>query len=182
MNLSEALDAALPEIPQARLTRSRPPRLDPDLIVREDVLDGEPHRWHSAARQVKLLSGFRPGSGSWPSFSMASDRTRKSRRPFKQRRACRSNRKKSGPSPSRWTSATSGTRPTRKKTWRCAKSCWRSEDGATKSKINVAHISFSAWDPDRYLGWVDRVAGRFIYSRWCVLVAVLLFVFETVVL
>ena len=42
MNLSEALDAALPEIPQERLTRSRPPRLDPDLIMREDVLDGEP--------------------------------------------------------------------------------------------------------------------------------------------
>src|SRR5271170_3414220 len=41
MNLSEALDAALPEIPRARLTRVRPPRLDPDLIVREDVLDGE---------------------------------------------------------------------------------------------------------------------------------------------
>jgi putative peptide zinc metalloprotease protein len=50
-----------------------------------------------------------------------------------------------------------------------------------KSKINVAHISFSAWDPDRYLGWVDRLAGRFIYSGWCVLTAVLLFVFETTV-
>ena len=42
MNLSEALDAALPEIPKARLTRGRPPRLDPDLVIREDVLDGEP--------------------------------------------------------------------------------------------------------------------------------------------
>ena len=35
MNLSEALDAALPEIPKARLARSRPPRLDPELLVRE---------------------------------------------------------------------------------------------------------------------------------------------------
>ena len=42
MNLSEALDAALPEIPKTRLARSRPPCLDPDLIVREDILDGEP--------------------------------------------------------------------------------------------------------------------------------------------
>ena len=42
MNLSEALDAILPEIPQARLTRAHPPRLDPDLIVRDDTLDGEP--------------------------------------------------------------------------------------------------------------------------------------------
>ena len=36
MNLSEAFDAALPEIPETRYARSRPPRLDPDLIVRED--------------------------------------------------------------------------------------------------------------------------------------------------
>jgi hypothetical protein len=41
MNLSEALDAALPEIPKARLARSRPPRVDPNLVVRDDVLDGE---------------------------------------------------------------------------------------------------------------------------------------------
>src|SRR6476620_6709136 len=42
MNLSEALDAALPEIPKARLTRGRPPRLDPALVISEDILDGEP--------------------------------------------------------------------------------------------------------------------------------------------
>ena len=34
MNLSEALDAALPEIPKTRFARSANPRLDPDLIVR----------------------------------------------------------------------------------------------------------------------------------------------------
>ena len=42
MNLSEALDAALPEIPKAQLSRTRPPRLDPELVTREDILDGEP--------------------------------------------------------------------------------------------------------------------------------------------
>ena len=42
MNLSEALDAALPEIPRTRLSRKNPPRIDPDLIIREDVTDGEP--------------------------------------------------------------------------------------------------------------------------------------------
>ena len=42
MNLSEALDAALPEIPRTRLSRKNPPRVDPDLIIREDVTDGEP--------------------------------------------------------------------------------------------------------------------------------------------
>ena len=44
MNLSEALDAALPEIPRNRLSRKNPPRLDPELIIREDVTDGEADR------------------------------------------------------------------------------------------------------------------------------------------
>ena len=39
MNLSEALDAALPEIPKTLLSRTRPPRLDPELVTREDVLE-----------------------------------------------------------------------------------------------------------------------------------------------
>ena len=47
-----------------------------------------------------------------------------------------------------------------------------------KSKIDLAHIAFSAWDPDRYLGWLDRAIGSYLYSRWCVLAVVLLFVFE----
>ncbi len=50
-----------------------------------------------------------------------------------------------------------------------------------KSKINIAHISFSAWDPDRYLGWVDRKMGRFIYSGWCALAVIVLLVFESIV-
>ncbi len=32
------------------------------------------------------------------------------------------------------------------------------------SKINLAHISFTAWDPDKYLTWLDGKVGRFIYS------------------
>ena len=42
MNLSEALNAALPETPKTRYARERPPRLDPELIIHEDTLDGEP--------------------------------------------------------------------------------------------------------------------------------------------
>ena len=41
MNLSEAFDAALPEIPKERLSVGRPPLMDPNMIVREEVLDGE---------------------------------------------------------------------------------------------------------------------------------------------
>ena len=57
----------------------------------------------------------------------------------------------------------------------------RSRRVQQKAKVNLAHISFSAWDPDRYLGWLDRAAGRFIYSQWCILAVMLLFLFEVAV-
>ena len=60
MNLSEALDAALPEIPQTRIQRSRPPRIDPNLVVREDVLDGVP-----------IVGVFQRGKGTFYRFSPA---------------------------------------------------------------------------------------------------------------
>ncbi|MDE3188149.1 MAG: biotin/lipoyl-binding protein [Acidobacteriota bacterium] len=50
-----------------------------------------------------------------------------------------------------------------------------------RSKIDLAHIGFSAWDPDRYLGWLDGAIGSYVYSRWCVLAVVLLFFFEATV-
>jgi len=49
------------------------------------------------------------------------------------------------------------------------------------SSFNVAHIQFSAWDPDQYLTQLDQKIGKYVYSRWMVLAMVLLFLFETVV-
>ena len=49
------------------------------------------------------------------------------------------------------------------------------------SSFNVAHIQFSAWDPDRYLTQLDQKIGKYVYNRWMVLTAVLLFLFEAVV-
>ena len=42
MNLAEALNAALPEIPIRNLPKDRPPRLDPKLIIKEQTQDGKP--------------------------------------------------------------------------------------------------------------------------------------------
>ena len=37
----------------------------------------------------------------------------------------------------------------------------RGRRAGRKSKINLAHISFSAWDPDRYFDWLDGDIGRY---------------------
>src|SRR3974377_756743 len=50
-----------------------------------------------------------------------------------------------------------------------------------KSKVNLAHTSFSAWDPDRYFDWLNGVAGRFLFNKGGVLSALLRCVFEAAV-
>jgi putative peptide zinc metalloprotease protein len=180
MNLSEALDAALPDIPRARLTRSRPPRLDPDLIVHEDVLDGEPvvgllqrgksnffrlspQQWELAklfdgersyeeiAEAFTGLTGIPIDPEDVRSFAEQMDENEFWHKTHQEKNLALSEKLLAQ----------------------------RSRRG--KSKINLAHISFSAWDPDRYLGWLDRAIGRYVYSKWCVLVVILLFVFEAAV-
>ncbi len=180
MNLSEALDAALPEIPKARLSRSRPPRLDPDLIIREEVLDGEevvgvfqrgksnyfrfsPAQWQLA----QLFDGVRSYDEIAEAFAnqcgmlIEPERVRTFAEQMDESDFWHKSHQEKNLALSEKLMAQRGRR--------------------SKSKVNFAHISFSAWDPDNYLGWLDRAIGRFVYSRWCVLVVVLLFVFEAAV-
>jgi len=181
MNLSEALDAALPEIPQARLTRSRPPCLDPELVIREDELDGEPiigimqrgssnyfrfppSQWHLA----QLFDGNRSYDEIAEAFT---SQTGISVSPEEVRAFAEQMEESNF-----WY------KTHQEKNLALREKLLAQRGRRAKSKVNLAHISFSAWDPDRYLGWLDRKAGRYIYSPWCALVVVLLFVFETVVL
>jgi putative peptide zinc metalloprotease protein len=179
MNLSEALDAALPEMPKTRLSRSRPPRLDPDLVVREDVLDGEASYgvlqrdkgqfFRMVPDQWKLASLF-DGVNSYQEIAdlysaetgtlMDSDSVRQ----FAENMAEIDFWYKSAQEKN----LALGQKLTDQRARRADRT----------SKINLAHITFSAWDPDRYFEWLNRVAGRFIYSGWCVLAVVLLFIFE----
>ncbi len=182
MNLSEALDAALPEIPKARLSRSRPPRLDPDLVVRADTLDGEPFfgilqrgkgnyfRFQPAQWQLaQLFDGVRGYEEIAAHFNeeTGGELTAKDIELF----------------------ATNldevdfwfKTPQEKNLAYSARLKAQRGRRANRKSKVNLAHISFSAWDPDRYLTSLDRVVGRFIYSRWSVLAVVLLFCFEAVV-
>jgi putative peptide zinc metalloprotease protein len=179
MNLSEALDAALPEIPQASLARSRPPRLDPDLIVRDDVLDGEPivgvfqrdkcNYFRFSPSQWRLIQLF-DGVRSYPEIAAEFN-------------------KQSGETVSAQDVQVFADQLEEGKFWyksaqerNIAASqrvmAQRGRRAQRKSKVNLAHISFSAWDPDRYLGWLDGIVGKYIYSPWCALSAVALFIFE----
>ncbi|HUB53212.1 MAG TPA: HlyD family efflux transporter periplasmic adaptor subunit [Terracidiphilus sp.] len=179
MNLSEALDAALPEIPQARLVRTRPPRLDPDLIVRDDTLDGEP-----------IVGLFKREKGNYfrfdpPQWDLAQlfDGVRSY-----QEIADEFTASTGAPMGAADVQVFADTleeagfwykNPQEKNLALNQKlMAQRERRAARKSKVSLAHIGFSAWDPDRYLTWLDSRLGKYIYSPWVALSAVVLFCFE----
>jgi putative peptide zinc metalloprotease protein len=182
MNLSEALDAALPEMPKARTSRSRPPRLDPDLVVREDVLDGNasisvlqrdrghffrmtPQQWHLAYLfdGVSSYEEIAAAYGAQTNTAVAAEDVRAFAESLEESDF--------------WYKT-----PQEKNLSLSQKlTDQRSRVASRKSKINIAHISFSAWDPDRYFDWLNRAVGDYIYSPWCVLAIVILFAFEAAV-
>lgn len=182
MNLSEALDAALPDIPKARMQRSRPPLLDPDLVVREDVLDGEPivgvfqrgkgtfYRFSPAQWNLALLFD---GTRSYEEISELYEQQTGVPVAAEDTRAFADNMEESD----FWF------KTPQEKNLRLSErlSAQRGRRAQRKSKLNLVHISFSAWDPDRYLTWIDRHIGRYIYNRWSVLAVLVLFTFETLV-
>ncbi len=182
MNLSEALDAALPEIPKARLSRTRPPRLDPELVTREDILDGEPV---VGILQRSKGSFFRFQPTQWH-LAQLFDGIRSH-----DEIAQRFNEEQGGALTAREVEefATSldeagfwfKTPQEKNLAYSARLEAERGRKANRTSKISLAHISFSAWDPDKYLSWLDGLVGRFIYSRWCVVAVVLLFCFEGVV-
>ena len=182
MNLSEALDAALPEIPKARFARNSCPRLDPDLIVREDILDGEPV---FGVLQRGRANYFRFQPAQW-TLAQLFDGVRS----FDEISALYTAETGTyvAPEDVRFFAENMEEndfwyRTPQEKNLALSEKLMaqRGRRSQRKSKINIAHITFSAWDPDRYLTWLDRCIGRFIYSRWSVFAAVLLFLFEAAV-
>jgi len=182
MNLTEALDAALPDIPLARLARSRPPRLDPDLIVRDDVLDGEP-----IVGVLKREGGnyFRFDPGQWQLFQLFDgERTYEQvaeafaaqtgqRIPTEDIRLFANQLEEE----KFWYKS-----PQEKNIALSEKvSAQRGRRAQQKSKVNFAHIYFSAWDPDTYLTRLDAAIGRYIYNPWTMLAAFFLLIFEVTV-
>jgi putative peptide zinc metalloprotease protein len=179
MNLSEALDAALPEMPKAHLGRSRPPRLDPDLIIRHDVMDGAPvvgvlqrdkgsfFRLTPSQWQLALLFD---GVRSYEEIAALYDEQTGAQLTAADVRFFAEGIEESD----FWHK----TQQEKNLAMHERLMAQRGRRAQRTSKFNLAHISFSAWDPDSYFNWLDKSAGRFIYSRWCLFAVILLFAFE----
>ena len=175
MNLAEALNAALPDLP-ARRSRVGYPKLDPTAIVRENVEDGEPvfvvlirstdkmfrfqpPQW----RIVELFNGVRSyeevatlhaelygvayGADDLKEFASGLDDS------------------------DFWYK----TPLERSATLRQKLEDSRHQHTHKKSKWgDISHMQFSAWDPDRYFTRIYPYS-RWIYSRWFTLLTLALF-------
>ena len=179
MNLTEALDAVLPELPQARPSRSQPPRVDPDLIVHETVLDGEPvvgvlkrgknAYFRLSPSQWQLLQLF-DGQRSYQEIAVEFTRQTEADIGVEDVRTFADEMEGS----ELWFESY------QEKNLAMREKLLAQRERRAKAKVNIAHISFSAWDPDQYLNWLDRVAGGLIYNRWSLLAVIILFIVEAV--
>ncbi len=168
MNLSEALNAALPEIPKTRYARESPPCLDPELIVREDTLDGEPFigvlqregsNYYRFPTRTRRLAELFDGIRSYEEIAAPVQPGDRAEFTTEDIRIFVGNLDEVG----LWYKT-----PQEKNLALSEKlMAQRSRRAHGTSRFNVANISFSAWDPDRYLTWLDGRVGRFVYSNWC---------------
>ena len=182
MNLSEALDAALPAIPRNQISRTRPPMLDPDLIVREDILDGEPliviyqrsttNVFRFPPIQWKLVLLF-DGKRSYEEIAEEYSAITRSMVTPEDVRVITA-----GLDEANFWYKTAQEKNIALNEKLQAERCRRSEKKAGNS---LAHISFSAWDPDRYLTRLDAAIGKYVYSGWFTAFVVFLFIFEVFV-
>jgi putative peptide zinc metalloprotease protein len=181
MNLSEALDAALPDIPRTRLARKKPPRIDPELIIREDTTDGEPIvavYQRSTANLVRMkptqwqLARLFDGVRSYEEIAAAFEAETGIPISSDEVRTFAENMDEGD----FWYK-----NPQEKNIAMNEKLAAQRSRRASGSSFNVAHISFSAWDPDRYLTKLDQKMGKYVYNRWMVWGAVFLFLFEIIV-
>lgn len=177
MNLTETLNLALPELP-ARSLRNRYPRMHPKMVGREQIEGGEPivncvvsgqsNLFRFPAFQWQLLQLF-DGKRSYEEVSELYEQM--NGRHFEPEELRQMAEELDAVNFWYKTPLELNTALNQKLTEdRVQKSQKKSKYG------DVAKLEFSAWDPDRYLGWLHRHLS-FIYTRWFTLLTLGTFAF-----
>lgn len=163
MNLSEVFNVALPELPARRVGHDRP-RLNPKLVARERMKDGEP-----------AVAALIPGGDGLFFFS-----------PEQWKLMCLFDGQRSYGEIAEVYSGEAGGLCTEENVREFATSVEEAglfykttlDVGKTANqkigeerqkrankKFNIAHMTFSTWDPDSYLTKLNQRIG-FVYSKW----------------
>ena len=182
MNLSEALDAALPEIRRSQQGGERVPRIDPDLLMREDVIDGNPVNV-VYQRSTGNVIRFPPDQWQFAQAFQGQDTFEEVAETFTGRSGIGATSEDAKEFAANLSDCNFWFKTSEEKNLAMSEKLVAQRGRKSKggSPINIAHITFSAWDPDRYLSLLDRRIGKYLYSSWFTWFAILLFCFEAVI-
>ncbi len=163
MNLTEVLNVALPELPARRVGQDRP-RLNPKLIARERLKDGEPAiaalipggdgLYFFSPEQWKLMSLF-DGQRSYNEIAEAYSQEAGGLCTEENVREFANSIEEAG----LFYKATLDLNKT------ANQKISEERQKRAHKKINLAHMTFSTWDPDSYLTKLNQRIG-FVYSNW----------------
>lgn len=178
MNLSEVFNVALPELP-ARRTSKAFPRLHPKIIAREHIEGGVPtviamiagttSMFYLPPEQWRLLSLF-DGQRSFAEVAGAYSREMGSACSEEDVRNFASQLDEAG----LFYKATLDLNTT------ANQKLTEERQRRVQKKINLAHMTFSTWDPDIYLTKLYNFVG-FVYSKWFVRLTLVMFALMTVI-
>jgi len=178
MNISEALNVALPEAPALSKKPKRPPRLRSDLIVREQIEDGKPvilalvpelHLYFTLTppqwQLLQLFDGERSYGEVAELYSAQTgvETSEEFVREFLQNSL----------------EAEFWYRSPQEKNITLYEKLKEERRGRVKRKSkwgDLSEVMFSAWDPDKYLTKLYAKLS-FVFSRWFVLLNLLMFAF-----
>lgn len=177
MNLSEALNSALPELPVQIYKQKRLPKADPKLIVREQVQDGKPmmmvmipqtRRYYPFTQEQWALLQLFDGERSYA--EIAELMTAQTNVLYSED-AVREFAESSRDEPFWYRT------PQEQNI-----SLWQKLGAERRKRVqkesgfNLAEITFSAWDPDKYLTALHNKLG-FVFTRWFFIANLVLFAF-----
>jgi putative peptide zinc metalloprotease protein len=176
MNIVEALSVALPEVPALSKAPERPPKLRPDLIVRQQIEDGKPmmlafipelNRFYRIAPEMWQLLELFDGERSFAEVAeLYSTRTGT----YASEELLRESLKD-------WMDEALWYRSPQERNITLFEKLKEERRGRVKRKSrwgDLAEVTFPAWDPSRYLTKLYAKVN-FVFSRWFVLLNLLMF-------
>lgn len=170
MNLAEALNEALPSVPM-RGNRSSMPRLDPNLVARENIEDGEPVIAAVIRNTDKM---FRFTIAQWRLIELF-DGVR-SYEDIANEHAERYAVAYSDADIQEFAASMDDAGLWYKTPLEKLGSNYHQHKHGKPKSFDVAHIQFSAWDPDRYFTRIYPHL-RWLYSRWFTVATLIAFAF-----
>jgi putative peptide zinc metalloprotease protein len=173
MNLAEVLNEALPELPARRAGRSYP-KLHPRLIAREQLKDGAPAVVAMVSGGAEAVLFFTPEQWKLASLFDGEHSFSEISEIYLRETGITYTEEETKTFADQLDAAGVFYKTTLALNNTAAQKLKHDRTRRLRAKLNVAHMTFSSWDPDKYLTWLHGVVG-FVYKKWFTLLTLAMF-------